>query len=243
MLIPNLLNLVFQRGNISFQRLRCSSVVRHSSHYSRSFDCSSYRFLISISQIVAVSAFNVTIASDKLSQKLNVSPMNIVFIDLFQILLSFFIAVQRLEKMAKWLRRLQFIIGFLNCKIVGSVIRLWIEFSFSQIFKLMQQVGSAFCVDDVLPSNSSQRWIRTDILSQSDVHDVFNSKSIIIFEVNLSGFKIILQKLEERIEFQRDTFLYRVSGTCDLDIKIYSLDSPVFSSQFILLVIYWLIQL
>lgn len=82
MLIAKFLHLVFQRCDISLQRLWRSSEVRHCSHNSGRFDSSPHGSLIPITQETSVSTFDVSIDGHKLSQKLNVSPMDIILLDL-----------------------------------------------------------------------------------------------------------------------------------------------------------------
>jgi hypothetical protein len=60
--------------------------------------------------------------------------MNIVFVNLFQVLLSFLVSVQRLEIMPQRLVRLQFVVGSLHREFAGAVIGIWVEFTLPQFF-------------------------------------------------------------------------------------------------------------
>lgn len=81
-LIAEFLDLVFQRCDISLQRLWSSSEVRHSSHDSRSFDGSPHSSLVPITQEASVSALDVSIDGHELPQELDVPPMDIILLDL-----------------------------------------------------------------------------------------------------------------------------------------------------------------
>lgn len=82
MLIAKLLYFIFQRGDVSLQWLWRSSEVGHCSHDSGRFDGSPYSSLISITQETSVPTLDVSIDRHKLSQELNVPPMDIVLLNL-----------------------------------------------------------------------------------------------------------------------------------------------------------------
>lgn len=71
----------------------------------------------------------------------------------------------------------------------------------------MKQVSSSLRVDVISRSNPGVRGISPNILSQSDIDNVFNSESVTSFEVDLPSFEVILDKLKEGIDFKRQAFL------------------------------------
>ena len=206
-LITELLHLVFQRCDISLQRFWSSTKVGHCSHNSCSFDGSPHSSLIPVAQETSVSALDVSIDGHKLSQKLDVPPVDIIFLDLSEILLAFFVSIKWLEVMPQRLMRLELIICSLNTELCGPIVRSRVEFSLSQVLQLMQQVGSSLRIDIIRRSYAGVRRISPNILSQDDIDNVFNSESVSSFEVDFPCFEVILDKLKEGIDFKRQAFL------------------------------------
>lgn len=138
--------------------------------------------------------------------------------------------------------RLELIICPLNAKLCRSIIRSWVEFSLSQVLQLMQQVCSSLSIDIISRSNTRIRRISPNILSQGNIDNVLNSESISSLEIDLPGFEVILDELKKGIEFKRQSFLNIILDvTCDFERRIYSRESPVFSSSSNFFVISWLI--
>lgn len=152
-LIAKFLDLIFQRCDISLQRLWSSSEVRHSSHNPCSLDGSPHSSLVPITQEASVSTLDVSVDGHKLPQELDVSPMDIILLDLPEILLTLLVSIEWLKVMPQGLMRLQLIICSLNTELCGPIIRSWVEFSLSQVLQLMKQVSSSLHVDIISRSN------------------------------------------------------------------------------------------
>lgn len=68
MLISDLLHLILQRCNVSFERFRSSTEVRHGTHDSGCLDGHSGCSLITVAQKIFIPALDVSIDCDKLSK-------------------------------------------------------------------------------------------------------------------------------------------------------------------------------
>lgn len=93
MLISQFLHLILERCDITLEWLWSTPEVRHCAHNTGSFNGSSYSPLIPITEEASISAFNVAINGEKLSQQFNVAPVNIILLNLSQVLLSFLISI------------------------------------------------------------------------------------------------------------------------------------------------------
>lgn len=113
MLIAEFFDLILEVGDVSFQRFRCPSNVWQSSHVSRSFDRLYDIGLISLSEVVLLSALNVSIFCHELPQKLNISPMNIIFFKFSQINLLFVVPINRFVDKSQILMRFELVFCFL----------------------------------------------------------------------------------------------------------------------------------
>lgn len=186
-LITQFLHFVFERGDVAFQRLWSTTKVRHCTHYTCSFNGSSNSTLISIAEETAESTFNVSVYCKKLSKQLDVSPVNVILINLPQVLLALFISIQRFKVMPKGLMRFELIIGTLHSEFARPVIRGRIKLALSEILELMEEVSSALSVHVICRTNTRVRGVSTNILTQSNINNVLNCEAVIRFEVDLTG--------------------------------------------------------
>ena len=149
MLVAQFLQFVFEGGDISFERLGGASKVGHGTHDAGGLDGSSHCSLVPVAEEAAVAALDVAVDSEKLSQHLDVAPVDVVLFYLPQVLLPLLVAVQRLEVMPQRLVGLQLIISSLHTELAGAIVGGGIELALPEVFELVQQVCSALGVDEV----------------------------------------------------------------------------------------------
>lgn len=91
----------------------------------------------------------------------------------------------------------------------------------------MQQICSSFRINIVSGPDAGVGRIGSYILPESNIEDILDSESIVGFEVDFPRLEVVLDELEEGINFKGQSFLYGGSCTCDLERRISSRDSPV----------------
>jgi hypothetical protein len=240
-LISQFLDFIFERGDVSLEWLRSASEVGHGAHDACSFDCGSDCALVSVAEEAAIATLDVAVYGEELPQQLDVAPVDIVLLYLPQVLLPLLVAVQRLEVMPQRLVWLELVVRALNCELAGAVVGSGIKLALPEVFEFVQQVGSPLGVNKVGRANARIGGVSADVLPESDVDDVFDGEPVVGFEIDFAGLEVVLDELEEGINFERQSFLRRKGDTCDFDNSISSRERPVSYSYSIFLVISLLI--
>jgi hypothetical protein len=167
--------------------------------------------------------------------------VDVVLLYLPQVLLPLLVAVERLEVMPQRLVWLELVVRALNCELAGAVVGSGIKLALPEVLEFVQQVGSPLGVNKVGRANARIGGVSADVLPESDVDDVFDGEPVVGFEIDFAGLEVVLDELEEGINFERQSFLRRKGSTCDFDNSISSRERPVSYSYSIFLVISLLI--
>lgn len=99
-------------------------------------------------------------------------------------------------------------VGSLNWKLIICIIRSRIESALIGLTKRGQKLWTALWLDLISLADTTVGGIEANVLPEGNINNFLSSESLIFFEVDFTCEFVMFEKLEERIDFEWEAFLW-----------------------------------